>query len=335
MKCYIFRSGFDNVADPEWATDCEWADIVEMLSTHRPTENKDEQGFILGSFETDPELADPAIDNRGKDNEKIKWGTVGRLSANLRLQHAACLDFDGGTTLEEVATLLVDMNVTHCGYTSFNHQNPDKGSVDKFRVVLPFSTPCPKDEWELRRHNIIEMFPALDHSTVASARIFYAPAHPPTPEAAARAFAWAHNGVMLDWRDLPAKEALPPPKPIDRTNLVKDGHGKVVWETFDAVSFMRDQGLYKSRVSNNKHNVICPNYFSHTGQNQSGTVLYQDGQGFPSFYCSHGHCGSFKFYDHFKQTLGKGWMANYCERTPEINLEEDLKKRRALLRSYK
>lgn len=319
MKLYLFKNALDNFVEEEWAREVEWEEVIDFLGTHRETVNKNEQGFILGAFETDPAKADPAVTNRGKPEEKIHFGTIGRTRENLREIHAACLDFDGGVSLDFIVEGLVETDLTHCGYTSYNHQNPDKGSLDKFRIILPLATPCPVDEWVARRHNILEMFPGLDHSTVSCARIFYAPAHP--PGAAHRHFTWHHTGCSLDWRELDAKPPLEPLPPRLRP-VSKTATGKVAWETFDAVAFMRDQGLYDRKVTANKHNVICPNYAAHTNQVQAGTVLYQDGSGFPVFYCSHDHCKDFKFYDHWKQQLGVGWMKAYCEREEARSFDE-------------
>lgn len=321
MKMYIFESAFDNVVDEATSFDVSWPDLVELFSEHRETERKNEWGFVLASFNTNPVTAEPAVTNRGTADEVIHFGTVGRVAANLIAVDAVCLDFDGGVTITEIVERLESINLRHLGYTSFNHQNPTSDQPqDKFRIVIPLETPCPKNEWRLRRHSIVEeLFPEADHSCVSLARIFYFPAHPPGGKE--RALSWHMDGDALDWRDLPAREVQTPPEPR-AIPTVKGGHGKVVFKTFDAVRFMQDQGLYIRPAGGTKHEVICPNCHQHTGGTVSGTVLYQDGTNWPNFYCAHGHCRDFDFYAHFKAKLGKSWMVPYCEREPELKVSD-------------
>jgi hypothetical protein len=295
-RVHFFSSAYDNLV--EQFKDYDWPELVADLTEHTVVERKNDLGFVVGTFNTTAGFEPAADDPEGRP---------GRYSKNLVSVGAAVLDVDGGWTIEEAVEQL--SGVTHLGYTSWSHRLPGKG--DRFRLVVPFVDPCPRDEWDLRKRELIELFPRADPSSVANARIFFAPTCSAENRQLARA--WHRDATTFDWRWL-KRRAPPEPvatlTPADRAKLVSGGSGRARWETFDLVQFMRDQGLYKRQVTKDKHDVRCPNRDHEDG----GTAIWQDGSKFPTFYCSHAKCAGFDFWDHYKRLLGKGWMIPYCLR---------------------
>jgi len=325
MKLFFFKDIFDNVVTDEASIDFDWSELVEVFAHHKIADTKEAvELFIAADFDTNPRTSRLAtqVKNDADGNmlsETIKLGidgtpASGRYSDNVLAVNAIVLDYDGGATMEDVIAHLD--GITHLGYTSYSHLKD--GTTEKFRVIIPLQSQCPKQEWDLRKDDVLNLFPGTDASTINISRAFYIPSCP--SKLKFHAFAWNVDGDLFDWNVLNRKEPLPEPTPIDRTNLVSTGFGKVIWETFDMVQFMKDEGLYQKHVAAHKHNVTCPNYMNHTGSAQGGTTMWQDGSGFPSFYCSHAHCSDFSFWGHFKEQYGPGWMKNYCYREEEQQL---------------
>jgi hypothetical protein len=79
---------------------------------------------------------------------------------------ALILDYDENVSIEDaLLRFIVNEKLEFVLYTSFNHQRektPGYIKRDKFRVVIPFTTDCPKDEWELIKHNLDTFSPGVD-----------------------------------------------------------------------------------------------------------------------------------------------------------------------------
>jgi hypothetical protein len=161
-----------------------WEELVMTFSEHTITEVKDDIMFNLCSF----------LDRDGS-----------RCTDNVDSYYGLILDYDGnGATLEQYIAKFAEF--THLGYTSFNHKV--KG-VDKFRIVFPFATPCPRAEWELRKECFLDFADKLvvDRSCVSHSRSFYVPAC--SAENAAFKDSWHVDGATLDWTWF-----TPPQKPV-------------------------------------------------------------------------------------------------------------------------
>ncbi|MDP5239912.1 hypothetical protein Q9Q94_10230 [Uliginosibacterium sp. 31-16] len=328
FRFQFFQDRHDNIVRDEGAYCFTWAELIELFGKHQPTVNKDTALFIAGSFDTGSTAIPATRKHYGAGGKLVAEAPIldagmrrqaGRLAANVRTVEGVVLDSDQGWCLADAKVEL--QGLTHLGYTSYSHQQQDESGQskgDRFRVFIPFSTPCPVDEWVLRRQAVTELFPKIDHSTTALARGFYIPSCPPGSEALADV--WSDTGDWLDWRDLDRRSEPAIVVPVDLKRLTPKGTGKVVWESFDAVTFMRDRGLYIRQSSGFKHDVVCPNHAGHSGQVTAGSVLYAEPGHWPTFYCSHSHCADFNFWEHFKALLGPGWMADYCLREPEIDI---------------
>jgi hypothetical protein len=288
MKLYFFKSVFDNVVDPNCVLDLTWSEMLEVFSEHVIAETKHSvMLFNTSSFSGDTR-------------------TASCVSAVSQM----CLDFDSGVSIEQVKEQATGLR--YLGYTSYGHLKD--GTTEKFRLIVPFVDVCPITEWNRRKHDVLNLFPQVDPSTITVSRIFYMPSCPADRKHLARF--WSSEGELFNWRALAQKPEPILPTPIDRSALVTEGAGQVVYESFDAVQFMKDQGLYRKQTGVGKHDVTCPNIHHLDG----GTVIWQDGKTWPSFYCSHHKCAGFDFYQHWKEKLGAGWMKPYCARKPELSL---------------
>lgn len=293
--------------------DLTWGDMVELFSVHRVTASKNNLMFNTCTFKSTDFL--PAERNVYQKGEIAGRALIlnanggaqpGRFEANVLSYGCLVFDYDGkGNTLESVFTRFQD--IRHLGYTSYNHAI--KG-VDKCRVIVPLLTDIPKDELRRRKKSILDFAQTDDESTLSISRAFYLPSCPAGAES--HAFAWSVDGLEMQWEVFePAKCEDKPVLWRPPVRLISSGIGKVRYNTFDIVQFLKDQGLYLRKVSGNKHDVNCPNVRHSDG----GTVIYESRPGeWPSFHCSHTKCQGFNFFDHYKQKLGKGWMNHYCLR---------------------
>jgi hypothetical protein len=79
---------------------------------------------------------------------------------------ALILDYDENVSIEDaLLRFIVNEKLEFVLYTSFNHQRektPGYIKRDKFRVVIPLLTECPKEEWELIKHNLDTFAPGVD-----------------------------------------------------------------------------------------------------------------------------------------------------------------------------
>jgi hypothetical protein len=322
VKLFFFKNTYDNVVTEEASFNLTWTELVELFSEHKISDTKEDVAlFIAADFDTNPSTCRPATTKKHRQDGSLISETpitdllgqprAGRLSANVLGVHAIVLDYDGGARMTDAISAIE--GITHLGYTSYSHMKD--GATEKFRVIIPLNTVCPKAEWDLRKADVINLFPGTDVSTVNIARAFYIPSCPSNLKH--EAFAWSIDAELFDWHLLNKSEPLPTPTPIDRSNLTSVGTGKVIYETFDMVQFFKDEGLYKRDVGGSKHDVHCPN-IRHT---DGGTVVWQDGSGWPSFHCSHHKCSGFNLFSHFKSKYGSGWMKPYCNRIKEESVE--------------
>lgn len=65
------------------------------------------------------------------------------------------------------------------------------------------------------------------------------------------------------------------------------------YRTLDAVLWFKDQGLYKRPAFGGKHYVTCPWVAEHSSvdhPHKTDTVIWEGGENWPTFHCSHAHC---------------------------------------------
>lgn len=313
----FFSSAKDNKVDESTTFEKDWSEIVEDLTTLQVSETKNDLGFVIGKFQMDKTIAKPVVYDEGLDTEHVVPGTIRRCVDNLLEVHALCLDYDGGATIEDAIKDLEGFR--YLAYTSHSHLKD--GVTEKFRVIIPLTEPCPSEEWTLRRDSISDIFDGIDKSTTDRARIFFM--HSCPEERQHLALSWSQDGEAFDWKILPRKEPFVQVA-VDRSKLETSGPGKVNWDSFDLVQFMKDEGLYIKQVSASRHYVHCPQESFHSSQ--GGTFIEQTENTRANFHCAHTHCFGFKLFDHFSLKYGKGWKIPYCKReqSAQIGLAEYL-----------
>lgn len=154
-----------------------------------------------------------------------------RCNGNVLGKDLLILDIDNDPTKDR-PQLRVEQAVKLFGeyefvlYTSFNHRNPAKGNVDKFRIVFPLNTYCPKDEWELRRERMKYQWPYADPASFTLSQIFFLPVTSPERQAS---YQFHHNkGHWYDWQEIKvaAKQSRParekPAAPTTSGNLAAE-----------------------------------------------------------------------------------------------------------------
>ncbi|WP_449233496.1 hypothetical protein [Azospirillum doebereinerae] len=217
--------------------DVDWAEIVEFLSVHEPTpgsldtpEDKDRAMFTLARYRDPHEDYEPVV---RKVFERDSVGQIvldphgnpivarteipidpetgrpymRRCAANIVEYTALALDYDGIHDLDWAKTKFKAYAVA--GYTSYSHLKD--GQIHKFRVVIPFHEPIPKNEFEARKTAILAFADTDDSSTISVSRGFYLPrAHPHRMH---HARTWSHDGDPLDWTALEKQKPWVPPPP--------------------------------------------------------------------------------------------------------------------------
>lgn len=306
-----FNSKYDN--EVKSSEDLTWDELCGIFSEHRVTKAKNDLGFVMAEFKTEDYLPATYPIYDYIDNEKIEIARdikldengntfIGRYAENVIAYHCLVFDYDGkGVLLQDKMIEFADFK--HIGYTSHNHII---SGMHKFRMIFPFSDPCPIEEWKKREDAFRDFGGVDDRSTTAKARIFFAPTCP--QEGVPHKFAWNMDGEILDWRVFPVKQQKQTqikPQQINSNNpqLSITGTGKVHYETFDMVAFMQSKGMYVSGNSQGKHDVRCFREHEHNTNRPGGTVVWQKRGEWPSFYCGHSHSlTSADFWKHYKKS---------------------------------
>lgn len=192
-----FNSVYDNVVKPALAS---WGELASMLTSGHPV--------VVGKKLASPSFSawryksidDPTVDHGEKDGKPLKCFSkthVRRLGSNLIEMSMLIIDFDGGLPLDEVQKRFGDYE--YVCYTSSRHRRENK---DKARVVLPFTEPMPKADFQ-RLKRAIETWIDGDGSNVADdatysiGQVFLLPVV--YQEYAEYARAWRNEGMLLDW----------------------------------------------------------------------------------------------------------------------------------------
>lgn len=185
-----------------------WVELVAMLSKP-PVITEDRKSWSGNAILHDtysaicPSLFLPLDDKNAEFN---RFG-YRRCNGNVLGKDLLILDIDNDAskdcpqlTIEQALKLFGEYEFVL--YTSFNHQNPAKGNVDKFRIALPLSEYCPKDEWELRRERMKYLWPFADPASFTLSQIFFLPVT--SPERLAN-YQFHHNrGSWYDWQKIEA-----------------------------------------------------------------------------------------------------------------------------------
>lgn len=186
-----------------------WAELLAMLAKP-PVITVDRKSWSRNAVVNDtycaicPSLFLP-LDSKNAEFNRFGYR---RSNRNVLGKDLLVLDIDNDVTKNR-PQLTIDQALKLFGdyefalYTSYNHRNPAKEDVDKFRIVLPLSAHCSKDEWGLRHGRMKYQWPFADPASFTLSQIFFLPVTSPERKAS---FLFHHNqGRWYDWPKMEAK----------------------------------------------------------------------------------------------------------------------------------
>lgn len=154
--------------------DMTWDEMVDVLTHHYDVENKEDvELYNLVEFK---DITDPTVEFARKYHyiDGIKQSTydlitnkVRRCKNNVVALWGIVLDVDDELSIEETVTKLE--GIEYVLYTTFRHTQ----NKNKFRVIIPFSTPLLKEDIEGRQQSIIDTFPGVDNASFSESQSFY------------------------------------------------------------------------------------------------------------------------------------------------------------------
>ncbi len=246
-----------------------WQSLVETLSAS-PALAQDRDAWANGSPDQArytffcPAHFKPTDDPTAERN-KIEYR---RSNNNVLGRDLLVLDIDNdpstgrpNLSIAEVTKAFSDF--TFLLYTSYNHRNPLKGNVDKFRVVLPLQSYCPASEWLLRRNLMQVLWPFADPASFRLSQGFYLPVVHPDRVDAYQCI--ANEGKWLDW------EVITPDRPAVATSArpsrspetipgSEEGHVPITLADGREVSAAH---LYDELPEGYEHAIHCHSPFRH------------------------------------------------------------------------
>lgn len=202
-----------------------------------------------------------------------------RCTANVEFADLICLDIDNdpargsATTIEEAKQHLAGL--AYVLYTSFNHRNPNKHNVDKFRIVLPLTDSVTYPEFTERKRALKGLFPFIDPASLSISQPFYLPiAHPDR--------ASLHQSLVTDgeWFDLRALEVTKPrqPSPSDGKFVQTDQvHADLPEIRLDDGTTYRANDLYDFLTEGYENKRSC--FRISSPDSKPGCFIYRKGSG--------------------------------------------------------
>ena len=94
---------------------------------------------------------------------------------NVKLVHAAVLDFDGIDSVVTLKILTKLSDMCYVAYSSFSNGSHNKGGKDACRIILPFDQPVNPQQFMVIWQRLQQLFPENDISTKDSSRLWYFP----------------------------------------------------------------------------------------------------------------------------------------------------------------
>lgn len=178
LKFSLFKSQFDMIPQPQALT---WPEIVILFTEHTVFDGDKRNALHFNGCE---------------------FETLERFQDNVKAMHILVLDYDDGMPLAEAREHFKQYE--HVCYTSYNHQieKDGKAPVDKFRIMIPLTNPCPLQDWLEIRHHVEAFAPGVD---MASVRL-HQPFAIPLVRSGAPREAWHNEGKWLDWSDWPRQK---------------------------------------------------------------------------------------------------------------------------------
>ena len=198
FRVTFFANAKDNKAKGK---DMTWEELRELLTGgHVPLEDKLEGKAFSGARYR------PVADLKAKGDRFVVRDTKGvrlyprRINANVEQMELLILDYDGGLTIQQARERF--KRFSHIGYTTHSHKVGT--GADKFRIVLPWSTPIPTFNGRAYDDDlksvVVKFGGAFDTKCLDASRIFFLPSvH---PDRLGTEQSWANEGQLLDQFEL-------------------------------------------------------------------------------------------------------------------------------------
>jgi hypothetical protein len=194
MIITFFKSEIDTYVPAEMSIDTTWNKIVTMLTTFIEVPNKeDTEMYNLWEFKSENEI-------------------IHRCRDDCIALHGLVLDYDKNLSLIDAIKQFAGFECII--YTTFNYEF---NVVDRYRIVLPFITPMPINEFNKKRKSMIEAFPGVDKASFTRSQAVFL--H--SGKDKSNAFAEHMNGIYLDWTVF-EDEIIVPYVPSDKVNISND-----------------------------------------------------------------------------------------------------------------
>ena len=182
MIITFFKDEWTTYIDPELSMDLLWDEVAELLTTFVQTDTKEKtEMYNLWQF-------------------KITDDQIHRCADDCIALHGLVLDYDQNLSLVKAVDVFAGMECVI--YTTFNH---GISGLDKYRVVLPFTTPMPVEEFNKKRKSMIDTFKGADKASFSRSQAIFLHSGPNRKYA----FAEHMRGSMLDWTAFEDEEVIP------------------------------------------------------------------------------------------------------------------------------
>jgi len=189
MIITVFKKTYEAYTTKEDIIDLPWDDIADLLTTFHNIQVK-EDAQLYNFWELNPNGEEGR--NYHPNTNRTKWdlvpNTIRRCGANAVKIHGLVLDYDKGITLDQVCVDLDGFEFVI--YTTFRHTE----EAHRFRVVLPFTQPLTKKEFNLKLDDIRQFFPNVDRASYSTTQAIYF--HSGSDPKLAIAF--RNKGTMID-----------------------------------------------------------------------------------------------------------------------------------------
>lgn len=315
----VWTDVYDNAVKSLGPGNWDW--VIEQLEKFEVTDNKYSAFlFNLTRFDATAKKTGLFVTDKVKRSlhDQRKGDNIVEVTGLL-------IDYDNESLLQDrwsmdsVAERFKEY--TYLMYSSHSYWK-NAPAIERFRLVLPFAKPLAirslDDDWhpyvpamkefigfeeakelpaEMRYPDentgkiVTRDKPAIDKQSFNPVQGYFLPSCPTGKSVIYR----KNVGNFLDpskferaERPVTAKKALDAP-----LTAIRGGEGRVMPETFDVLSWLKDKSLYLKPLAAGKHSIICPWYHEHSKAAKTGAVLLPGKEGpLPNIYCQHNHAVS-------------------------------------------
>src|ERR1039457_6694152 len=312
----IWRDVHDNAVKAIGPGDWNW--VLEQFEKHEITADKN-SAFLFNFTPFAATTEKPGMFVEDRVTRKLEDQ---RRGDNIVKVTGLLIDYDNESLLQELwsmdAVAERFKEYTYLMYSSHSYWK-NAPAIERFRLVLPFAkhiairsldedwhpyVPAMKafigyeDAKELPEKMqfpdettgtvVTRDKPAIDKQSFNPVQGYFLPSCPVGKTVIYR----KNSGTFIDpslfertERPLIAPESYEVP-----TDASRGGDGTVIRETFDALLWLKDNGLYLKPLAAGKHSIVCPWHHEHTKAAKTGAVLLPGKHSpLPNIYCQHNH----------------------------------------------